>query len=69
MFVTRLISGIVLLILTVIFVGLGGIPLYAVLALISALGFLELTKAVGIKRDSNGVNFLEIVGIIGIIGL
>ena len=68
MFVTRLISGVILLILTAVFLYLGGIPLYAVLALISVVGFLELTKAVGIKRE-NGVNFLEVVGIVGIIGL
>lgn len=67
MFGTRLISGIILLILTAVFVGLGGIWLYAVLALISVVGFLELTKAVGIKRDHNGVNFLESVGVFGII--
>lgn len=68
MFVTRLISGVILLILTAVFLYLGGIPLYVVLALISVVGFLELTKAVGIKRE-NGVNFLEVVGIVGIIGL
>lgn len=69
MFVTRLISGIVLLILTAIFVSLGGIPLYAVLALISVIGFLELTKAVGIKRDKRGMNFLEMTAIAGILAL
>lgn len=69
MFVTRLISGIILLILTAIFVSLGGIPLYAVLALISVIGFLELTKAVGIKRDDRGVNFLELTAIAGILVL
>lgn len=69
MFVTRLISGIVLLILTAVFLYVGGIPLYLILALISVVGFLELTKAVGITRDAKGVNFLETVGIIGTIGL
>lgn len=69
MFVTRLISGIILLILTVGFVYFGGIPLYLILALISVVGFLELTKAVGIKRDYKGINFLEIIGILGTIGL
>lgn len=67
MFVTRLISGIVLLVLTAVFVTLGGIPLLVALEVISIAGFLELTKAVGIKRDENGINFLEIIGIIGII--
>lgn len=67
MFVTRLISGIILLVLTAIFVILGGIPLLAVLALISVIGFLELTRAVGITRDEKGMNLLEIAGITGII--
>ena len=67
MFVTRLISGIVLLVLTAVFVTLGGIPLLVALEVISVAGFLELTKAVGIKRDAKGINFLEMIGIIGII--
>lgn len=67
MFVTRLISGIILLVLTAVFVTLGGIPLLVALEVISIAGFLELIKAVGIKRDEKGINFLEIIGIIGII--
>lgn len=67
MFVTRLISGIILLVLTAVFVTLGGIPLLVALEVISIAGFLELTKAVGIKRNEKGINFLEIIGIIGII--
>ncbi len=65
MFITRLLSGIVLLILTGLFVTLGGVPLMLVLALISSVGFLELTKAVGIERESNGINLLEVIGILG----
>lgn len=65
MFVTRLISGIVLLILTAIFLYFGGISLLVVLALISVLGFLEMTKAVGLTRESGMVNRLEVIGIIG----
>lgn len=67
MFITRLISGIVLLALTGVFLTLGGIPLMLVLALISSIGFLELTRAVGIEREKGGVNLLEVIGIIGII--
>ncbi len=69
MFVTRLISGIILLVLTAGFLYFGGIPLYLILALISVVGFLELTKAVGIKRDYKGINFLEVIGILGTIAL
>lgn len=67
MFVTRLLSGIVLLILTALFVSLGGIPLLAVLALISAIGFLEMTKAIGITREEGNFNRLEFAGIVGIL--
>ena len=69
MFVTRLISGIVLLALTAVFVSLGGIPLLVVLAVISIAGFLELTRAVGIEREKKRLNLLEIAGIIGIVGM
>ena len=69
MFITRTLSGIVLLALTGLFLTLGGIPLMVVLALISSIGFLELTKAVGIERGSKGINLLEVIGIIGIVGI
>lgn len=69
MFVTRLISGIVLLALTGVFVSLGGIPLLLLLALISSVGFMELTKAVGIERGTSGINFLETVGLAGTLSL
>ncbi len=65
MFVTRLISGAILLALTAVFLYFGGIPLLAVLALISVVGFLELTKAVGIAGKGGKINCLEVVGIIG----
>jgi len=69
MFVTRLISGIVLLALTAVFVSLGGIPLLVILAVISIAGFLELTRAVGIEREEKRLNLLETVGIIGIVSM
>ena len=65
MFVTRLISGIVLLILTAIFLSLGGVPLLLALAVISVLGFLEMTKAIGITRENGKFNRLEFTGIVG----
>ena len=69
MFWTRLISGVILLALTAGFLFVGSIPLYLILAVISGIGFLELTKAVGIQRDYKGVNFLELIGIGGIVAL
>ncbi len=69
MFVTRLISGIVLLGLTAVFLIWGGIPLLIVLALISVVGFLELTRAVGLTRKEGMVNCLEVIGILGTVGI
>lgn len=69
MFITRTLSGAVLLLLTGIFLTLGGIPLLLMLALISSVGFLELTKAVGIERGHKGVNVLEVIGILGTLSI
>jgi len=65
MFITRTLSGAVLLLLTGVFLTLGGIPLMLILALISSVGFLELTRAVGIERESKGINLIEVIGILG----
>lgn len=67
MFITRTLSGAVLLLLTGIFVSLGGIPLMLILALISIVGFLEFTKAAGTKSEKKGICLLEWVGILGIV--
>lgn len=52
MFTTRLISGIVLVLLAVIVVGQGGVLLFAVTALISMIGLFELYRVLGIHRRS-----------------
>ena len=44
MFTTRLISGIILVLLSVVVVGQGGVLLFGVTALISAIGLFELYK-------------------------
>lgn len=69
MFVTRLISGIVLLALTAVFVYFGGVPLLAILVLLSVVGFLEMTKAIGITREDGNFNRLEFSGIVGTVFL
>ena len=51
MFTTRLISGIVLVILAIFFVGKGGALLFAVTALISLVGLFELYRVLGSKKD------------------
>ena len=47
MFTTRLISGIILVLLSIVIVGQGGILLYAVTALISIIGLFELLQGSG----------------------
>lgn len=67
MFGTRLVSGIVLLIIALMMMGIGGPPLALVLLFISLVAYRELTKALLGATDSHKVNGLEIIGFIGII--
>ena len=57
MFTTRLISGIILVLLSVVIVGQGGVLLFGVTALISLAGLFELYRVLGIHK-----RFLAIVG-------
>jgi len=75
MFVTRLISGIVLLILAILFLFLGDWPLLLALYFCSMVAYRELTKALQCAGDRDGqkaspgekgVNLLEIVGFMGV---
>ena len=52
MFTTRLISGIILVILSLLIVGQGGLLLFGVTALISLIGLMELYRAIGIQKRS-----------------
>ncbi len=67
MFWTRLASGIVLVIIALLTMSLGGVPLWAVLLLISLAAYRELTKALLCATDDKKLNVLEILGIIGVI--
>ena len=70
MFTTRLISGIVLVILAIFFVGKGGGLLFAVTALISLVGLFELYRVLGIeKRSVAVVGYLTASVIMGSYGL
>ncbi|MGN0373815.1 MAG: phosphatidate cytidylyltransferase [Enterocloster sp.] len=57
MFTTRLISGIILVLLAIIFVVQGGVLLFAVTAVISLIGLFELYRVLGIHR-----RFIAVVG-------
>lgn len=52
MFTTRLISGIILVLLSILFVGKGGALLFAVTAVISIIGLFELYRVLGIQKRS-----------------
>lgn len=67
MFWTRLVSGIILIIIAFLTMGLGGIPLILVLLGISLVAYRELTKALLCAKDEKKWNALEIVGALGIV--
>lgn len=64
MFITRLISGIVLVLLALLTIGMGGWVLFGTLLLISVIGASELYKAMKVQEDR--MNGLCIVGYAGI---
>lgn len=67
MFVTRLISGIVLVAIALLAFIFGGEILLGISVFISIAGYLELCRAVGVKEKDKKINALEVVGIIGIL--
>jgi len=66
MFVTRLLSGIVLLGLSLLFVILGGYPLAAITMALSLGGYFEMMRALGIYKDKKN-NAYMIFGYIAIV--
>lgn len=63
----RVISAVFLVIIALVTILSGGIVLALTLYLVSLVGFLELTKACGIReKDSTKLNALEIMGLIAI---
>lgn len=68
MFVTRLLSGIVLLALAFLTMGLGGVSLALILLFISLIAYRELTKALSCATDGKKLNGLEIIGLLGVAG-
>ncbi len=62
MFVTRLASGVVLVVIALGAMGYGGMPLALILWAISMAAFRELTKATGCATDERKLNGLEWLG-------
>lgn len=63
MFRTRLLSGIVLIILTFAIISAGGWLMAGALCIISLIAFFELTRATGVHTQGKKINGLEIAGI------
>lgn len=62
-FVTRLLSGIVLVVIAILTVPRGGLPLYILTFLISMIGVFELYRVFGLERTSLGlVGYLTTIG-------
>lgn len=66
MFWTRLVSGIVLIIIAILTFGLGGAPLAVTLLAISLVAYRELTKALLCAKEEKKWNALEIAGMLGV---
>ena len=65
MFSTRLVSGIILVIIAFVTMYLGGPVLAVVSLLISLSAFKELTKALKVNEEEKGFNAPEWVGLAG----
>ena len=65
MFVTRLISGIVLVAVALLTICSGGWILYGTLTIVSLIGMVELYRAVQVQKQ--GENLLAVVGYLGVI--
>ena len=60
MFWTRLVSGIVLLIMAIVFIFVGGLPLWAISLLISLIGMFELYRV--LKIEKKAVSWIGYIG-------
>lgn len=67
MFWKRLTSGIVLLAIAIATFAYGGLPLLAVLLLISLIAYRELTKAMQCSGGDKQFNALEVIGLCGVV--
>ncbi|MBP5223855.1 MAG: phosphatidate cytidylyltransferase, partial [Lachnospiraceae bacterium] len=67
MFWTRVLSGVILLVMAFLALGYGGIPLVGILCLISLVAFRELIRVMKCTGSGKGVQALEIVGYTGIV--
>lgn len=67
MFRTRLISGVILVVIAVLTILMGGAVLAGILLFISLVGYRELTKACKVNGEKEGWSALEIAGTVMIV--
>lgn len=67
MFVTRLISGIILVLIELVTLYFSGLPLAAFLFFISLVGYLEITKTMQVRKEKEKINAFEVIGLLGIV--
>ena len=65
MFVTRLISGIILVLIELVTLYFSGLPLAAFLLFISLVGYLEITKTMQVRKENEKLNAFEMIGLTG----
>ena len=68
MFRTRLLSGIVLVIIIAFVLATGGPVLFLFTLLVALKAFFEMTKATKVRGENEKVNLLEIFGAMGVLG-
>ena len=66
-FLTRLISGIVLVELALLLIGRGGAVLYFATLVLSLVGVFELYRATGIHPEKHNLDLLELTGYVGVV--
>ncbi|MCM1102116.1 MAG: phosphatidate cytidylyltransferase [Clostridium sp.] len=66
MFWTRLVSGVVLLVMAILAMSIGGWPLLLALYFCSMVAYRELTKALGCASRKGKLNALELIGYPGV---
>lgn len=67
MFWTRLLSGVILLVIAISTMAYGSLPLAATLLFISLIAYRELTKVMGCSGSDKRLNALELVGLAGVL--
>ena len=66
-FLTRVISGAVILVAAIVFGIIGGPALGAALCIIACIGYVEFTNATKVREEGHRFNALQVVGLVTIV--